>query len=119
MVRLKKTPFISANPAGAATLPVGLFVMHIYITEPIQTLFDRESHNPQEQTFVVFWLRAFSTNPRKEILKNSKSYFWDTGIRNALLNAFSTEPFRPDIGALWENRAMAEIVKHSGQRQFS
>jgi hypothetical protein len=42
-----------------------------------------------EQTFIIFSLPAFSTNPRKEIIKSKKIYFWDTGIRNALLNDFS------------------------------
>ena len=40
-----------------------------------------------EQTFVIFRLPSFSTNPRKEIAKSQKVFFWDTGIRNALLNA--------------------------------
>jgi len=66
-----------------------------------------------EQTFVIFRLPAFSTNPRKEITKNQKIFFWDTGIRNALLNAFSTEEFRPDIGALWENWVIAEVAKRN------
>ena len=66
-----------------------------------------------EQTFVIFRLPAFSTNPRKEISKSQKVFFWDTGIRNALLNAFSTDAFRPDIGALWENWVIAEIAKHN------
>jgi len=66
-----------------------------------------------EQTFVIFRLPAFSTNPRKEIAKNQKIFFWDTGIRNALLNAFSTDAFRPDIGALWENWVIAEIAKRN------
>jgi len=66
-----------------------------------------------EQTFVIFRLRAFSTNPRKEIAKSQKVFFWDTGIRNALLNAFSTDEFRPDIGALWENWVIAEAAKHN------
>lgn len=39
--------------------------------------------------------------------------FWDTGIRNALLNALSTDEFRPDIGALWENWAIAEVAKRN------
>src|SRR3990172_5130852 len=43
-----------------------------------------------EQTWVIFRLPSFSTNPRKEIAKSRKIYFCDTGIRNALLNAFST-----------------------------
>lgn len=65
------------------------------------------------QTFVIFRLPSFSTNPRKEITKSQKVFFWDTGIRNALLNAFSTDEFRPDIGALWENWVIAEIAKRN------
>jgi hypothetical protein len=66
-----------------------------------------------EQTFVIFRLPAFSTNPRKEIAKSQKVFFWDTGIRNALLHAFSTDDFRSDIGALWENWVIAEVAKHN------
>lgn len=66
-----------------------------------------------EQTFVIFRLRSFSTNPRKEIAKSQKIFFWDTGVRNALLNMFSTDHLRPDIGALWENWAIAEVAKHN------
>lgn len=66
-----------------------------------------------EQTFVIFRLPAFSTNPRKEISKSQKIFFWDTGIRNALLNTFSTDEFRPDIGSLWENWCIAEVAKQN------
>ena len=66
-----------------------------------------------EQTFVIFRLPAFSTNPRKEISKSHKVFFWDTGIRNALLNAFTTDEFRPDIGAVWENWVIAEMAKRN------
>ncbi len=66
-----------------------------------------------QQTFVIFRLPSFSTNPRKEINKSQKVYFWDTGIRNALLNAHSTDEFRPDIGALWENWVIAEVAKRN------
>jgi hypothetical protein len=64
-----------------------------------------------EQSFVIFRLPAFSTNPRKEIAKSQKIFFWDTGIRNALLNSFSTDEMRPDIGSLWENFVVAEFAK--------
>ena len=73
-----------------------------------------------EQTFVIFRLPAFSTNPRKEISKSHKIYFWDTGIRNAILNEFSSNLLRPDIGNLWENWAIAEFAKQnilSGQKK--
>ncbi|MCU0914779.1 MAG: ATP-binding protein [Planctomycetes bacterium] len=66
-----------------------------------------------EQTYVIFRLPAFSTNPRKEIARSKKIFFWDTGIRNALLHAFSTEELRPDIGPLWENWVIAEAAKRN------
>jgi len=66
-----------------------------------------------EQSFVIFKLPAFSSNPRKEITKSQKYYFWDTGIRNALLNVFSENPLRPDIGPLWENWVIAEFARQN------
>ena len=64
-----------------------------------------------EETFVIFRLPAFSTNQRKEISKNKKIYFWDNGIRNAILKEFSFSPMRPDIGKLWENWVISEFAK--------
>lgn len=64
-----------------------------------------------EQTFVIFRLSAFSNNPRKEISKSQKIFFWDTGVRNALINEFNTHANRPDIGKLWENWVVAEFAK--------
>lgn len=64
-----------------------------------------------ERTFVIFRLPAYSTNQRKEIIKNKKIYFWDTGVRNTLLKEFSVSPYRGDIGALWENWVVAEFAK--------
>lgn len=64
-----------------------------------------------EQTFIIFRLPAFSTNPRKEISKSQKIFFWDTGVRNALINEFNTHVNRPDIGNLWENWVIAEFAK--------
>ncbi len=70
-----------------------------------------------EQTFVIFKLPAFSTNPRKEIAKSAKIYFWDTGVRNALLNELSVNPLRSDIGNLWEDWVVAEVAKENIQRE--
>ena len=66
-----------------------------------------------EETFVIFRLNSFSTNPRKEIAKGKKIFFWDTGIRNAILNQFDSSELRPDIGALFENFLIAEIMKRN------
>lgn len=66
-----------------------------------------------EQTFVIFRLPAFGNNPRKEIVKSQKIYFWDTGIRNALINEFNLDINRTDIGSLWENWIVAEFAKRN------
>lgn len=64
-----------------------------------------------EQTFVIFRLPAFSNNPRKELSKSQKIFFWDTGVRNALISEFNTNIQRPDMGKLWENWVVAEFAK--------
>ena len=66
-----------------------------------------------ERSYVIFRLRAFSTNQRKEIAKNTKIFFWDTGIRNALLKEFSLSPLRSDIGGLFESWVIAEVAKQN------
>jgi len=64
-----------------------------------------------EKAFVIFRLRGFSRNLRKEITKNSRYYFYDTGIRNALINNFNPLSLRDDIGMLWENYIICERMK--------
>ncbi len=66
-----------------------------------------------ERSYVIFRIHAYSTNQRKELSKAQKIYFWDTGIRNALLKEFSLSPQRSDIGALFENWVIAEVAKHN------
>jgi predicted AAA+ superfamily ATPase len=64
-----------------------------------------------EQSFIVFKLPAFSRNPRKEISKSQKYYFYDNGIRNAIIGDFKLIEARADRGALWENFVIAERRK--------
>lgn len=64
-----------------------------------------------EKTFVVFRLPAFSRNVRNEIKKGKKVYFYDCGIRNAIINNFKPLSARTDTGALWENFVIAERMK--------
>lgn len=64
-----------------------------------------------EQAFVVFRLGTFSRNLRNEIKTNKKIYFYDNGVRNALINNFQPVSLRNDIGALWENFLISERVK--------
>jgi predicted AAA+ superfamily ATPase len=65
-----------------------------------------------EQSFVIFKLPAFSRNPRKEISKSQKYYFYDTGIRNILIDNMNYLNNRNDSGALWENFIIAERRKY-------
>lgn len=64
-----------------------------------------------EKAFVIFRLHPFSRNIRTEITKMRKVYFYDTGVRNALISNFNTLASRNDKGALWENFLIAEKLK--------
>ena len=64
-----------------------------------------------EKNFIIFSLSALSKNIRKEISKSSKIYFYDLGIRNAIINNFNTIDNRNDVGALWENFCILERMK--------
>lgn len=69
------------------------------------------------KVFILFRLGGYSNNLRKEVTKSSKWYFFDTGIRNALINNFSLPAQRPDIGALWENYLIGERLKRNAYRR--
>ena len=64
-----------------------------------------------EKCFIVFQVGAFSRNLRNEIKKSRKIYFYDNGIRNAIIKNFNPVGLRQDIGALWENFLMSERKK--------
>lgn len=64
-----------------------------------------------EKVFVVYRLAAFSRNLRKEISKNHRYYFYDNGIRNALIGNFNPLAMRNDAGQLWENYLITERMK--------
>lgn len=64
-----------------------------------------------EQTFIVFRLSSFSRNLRNELKNSKKIYFYDNGIRNALIANFSQVETRTDVGALWENFLISERIK--------
>jgi len=64
-----------------------------------------------EKIFVIKVLRAYSGNLRNELSRKFKVYFWDIGIRNALLNFFNDMSIRSDAGAIWENFCVLERIK--------
>jgi predicted AAA+ superfamily ATPase len=64
-----------------------------------------------EKVFVIYRRGGFSKNLRKEITKNHRYYFYDNGVRNALISNFNPLALRNDTGDLWENYVMAERMK--------
>jgi len=66
-----------------------------------------------EKSFVVFHLRSFSRNLRNELKKSRKIYFYDNGVRNAVLGDFKPLQLRNDAGPLWENYLVSERMKHN------
>mgnify|MGYP001614417688 FL=1 len=64
-----------------------------------------------EKNYIIFRLSPYAKNRRKVISKLKKIYFYDLGVRNAIINDFNLLPGRNDIGALWENFMAAERLK--------
>lgn len=66
-----------------------------------------------EQAFIVFRLGSFSRNLRNELKNSRKIYFYDNGIRNAIIANFAPIENRNDAGALWENYLISERIKNN------
>ena len=69
-----------------------------------------------EKSYVLFRLNSFSRNLRNELKTTRKIYFWDLGIRNALVSNFAPLENRTDAGELWENYVIAERMKQNNNR---
>ena len=64
-----------------------------------------------EKAYIIFRIKPLSRNSRNEINTSRKIYFYDNGIRNAIIGNFKTLDFRQDVGALWENYIISERLK--------
>ncbi|MCR5190432.1 MAG: ATP-binding protein [Bacteroidales bacterium] len=67
-----------------------------------------------EQCYIIFRLPSYSRNLRNELKTSRKIYFYDNGIRNALIADFNAPEIRQDVGALWENFVISERMKSNG-----
>lgn len=74
--------------------------------------------NLLEKAFIVFRLGTYSRNLRNELKKSRKIYFYDNGLRNAVINQFNPLGMRNDIGALWENFMIVERMKRNAYNNF-
>ena len=70
-----------------------------------------------EQTFIIEILRPFHRNYRKEITRMPKAYFLDLGLRNSLLNAFQPIELRDDLGRLFENFCLLQLLADDPYRE--
>lgn len=70
------------------------------------------------KVFIIYPLTGYSNNLRKEITKSKKWYFFDNGIRNALIGNFNHLELRNDIGQLWEQYVLSERIKYNSYRNY-
>jgi uncharacterized protein len=70
------------------------------------------------KVFIIYPLSGYSKNLRKEVSKSKKWFFYDNGIRNALINNFNLLQKRDDIGQLWEQYFIAERIKFNTYREY-
>jgi len=114
MLEQIKKPALLEKLLNALALQVGNEVNYTEIGQLIGS--DRKTVEKYidllEKAFVIFQLPAFSGNVRNEIKKGKKVYFYDCGIRNAVINNFAPLSTRTDVGALWENFIIVERMKH-------
>ncbi|RDC56781.1 ATP-binding protein [Pedobacter chinensis] len=69
------------------------------------------------KVFIIYKVGGYSNNLRKEVTKSSKWYFYDNGIRNAIINDFRLLALRNDQGILWENYGFSERIKKMSYQQ--
>ncbi len=99
---LKLLAFQIGNEVSINELASTLGISHETVSRYINLL---------EKTFIIFRLSGFSRNLRKEASKMDKIFFYDLGIRNAMIDNFKTLKDRNDTGALWENFLIIERMK--------
>ncbi|MFN8258499.1 MAG: ATP-binding protein [Bacteroidales bacterium] len=113
MFRNLRKPHILPKLLQAIALQIGSEVSYTELARLIEV--DKETIERYidilEKMFVVFRLGSLSRNLRTEINKSRKIYFYDLGLRNALISNFNPLSLRSDVGALWENFLIAERMK--------
>ncbi|MDE6835944.1 MAG: ATP-binding protein, partial [Muribaculaceae bacterium] len=110
-----RKPALLQNLVRALALQVGSEVSYNEISRLIGV--DKQTVEKYvdllEKCFVVFRLPSYSRNMRNEIKKGKKIYFYDNGIRNAVLSNFAPPELRTDMGMLWENFLVSERIKRN------
>lgn len=110
-----RKPEIIEKLLKALALQIGNEVSYNELANTIQV--DKNTVNTYidllEKAFVIFRLQPLSRNLRNEISTSRKIYFYDTGIRNSIINNLNPFEYRNDVGVLWENFIIAERIKYN------
>jgi predicted AAA+ superfamily ATPase len=108
-----KKPALLENLLQALALQLGNEVSYLELAQLTRS--DNETVeryiNLLEKAFVIFRLGSLSRNLRSELKRSRKIYFWDVGVRNAIIKNFNPLSLRQDSGALWENFLIVERIK--------
>lgn len=116
-----KKPVLLEKILSALALQIGSEVSYNELSQLLNS--DKETIEKYidllEKTGVIFRLGALSRNVRNEIKQGRKIYFFDNGIRNAVLGNFSSLSVRTDKGALWENFLVSERIKYLGNNEMN
>jgi len=111
---LIKKPIVLDKLLRALALQIGSEVSYHELSQTVGA--DKETVERYidilEKAFIIFKLNALSRNIRNEIKKGKKIYFYDTGIRNAIIGDFQNFELRADKGVLWENFIISERIKY-------
>jgi len=120
MLETIKKPVLLEKILSALALQIGNEVSYNELAQLLNS--DKETIEKYidllEKTSVIFRLGALNRNVRNEIKKGRKIYFYDNGIRNAVLGNFSHLNIRTDKGALWENFLVSERFKYLGNNEL-
>lgn len=110
-----KKPSLLVKLLQALALQIGSEVRYLEVAQTIgaDPVTVEKYIDLLEQSFVLFRLPSLSRNARNEIKKGRKIYFYDNGIRNAILKNYAPLALRTDTGALWENFLVAERMKRN------
>lgn len=113
MLETIKKPILLQKIVKALALQLGSEVSYFDLSRLLEI--DKETVEKYidilEKAYIIFQLPALSRNVRNEIKKGRKIYFYDNGIRNAVIGNFSSIDNRTDVGALWENFLISERKK--------
>lgn len=111
--QLIRNPDILHNLLKAVALQIGKEVSYSELSRTVGIEYKTVERyiDLLEKSFIIFRLSSYSTNKRREIARSKKIYFYDVGVRNAVIDLFAPFDRRNDVGSLWENFVIAERLK--------